>query len=221
MKRFVKIARNVVSAWGVPSLKNILRITNADLDKLVRGAEKGYDESEEIADSDFVRIVISHSVRSQTWYVFYITPRMRYAEIEVVRSKQDAERYAQRVVDVYNARAQRKQEQKQMEEQERKNFSNPYKVGDLLYSSWGYDQTNIDFYKVLAVSGKSIKIVQVADKIVGTSGQDDLVVPTDKAIGAPMVRRVSTNGYVKINSYASASFYAGKPMRQTNPQFGH
>ena len=180
-----------------------------------------YDESEEIADSDFVRIVISHSVRSQTWYVFYITPRMRYAEIKVVRSKQDAERYAQRVVDAYNARAQRKQEQKQMEEQERKNFSNPYKVGDLLYSSWGYDQTNIDFYKVLAVSGKSIKIVQVADKIVGTSGQDDLVVPTDKAIGVPMVRRVSTNGYVRINSYAAASFYAGKPMRQTNPQFGH
>lgn len=221
MKRFVKIARNVVSAWGAPSLKNFLRITNADLDKLVRGAVEGYDESEEIADSDFVRIVISHAVRSQTWYVFYITPRMRYAEIKVVRSKQDAERYAQRVVDAYNARAQRKQEQKQMEEQERKNFSNPYKVGDLLYSSWGYDQTNIDFYKVLAVSDKSIKIVQVADKIVGTSGQDDLVVPTDKAIGVPMVRRVSTNGYVKINSYASASFYAGKPMRQTNPQFGH
>lgn len=221
MERFVRIARNVVSAWGVPTLKNILHITDADLDKLVRGAAEGYDECEEIKDSDFVRIVISHSVRSQTWYVFYITPKMRYAEIEIVRSKQDAERYAQKVADTYNARAQRRQEEKQREEQERKNFSNPYKVGDILYSSWGYDQTNIDFYKVLAVTGQSIRIVQVADKVVGTSGQDDLVVPTDKTIGAPMVRRVSTNGYVKINSFAVASFWNGRPVGQTNAYYGH
>ena len=30
---------------------------------------------------------------------------------------------------------------------DREEFQNPYKVGDILYSSWGYDQTNINFYK--------------------------------------------------------------------------
>lgn len=34
------------------------------------------------------------------------------------------------------------------------------KVGDFFESSWGYDQTNVDFYKVVAMtaSGKSVKV---------------------------------------------------------------
>jgi hypothetical protein len=36
------------------------------------------------------------------------------------------------------------------------------KVGDLFYSSWGYDQTNIDFYQVTAVTGKSIWLTPIA-----------------------------------------------------------
>jgi len=44
----------------------------------------------------------------------------------------------------------------------RQNFVNPYKVGDFLYSSWGYDQTNREFYQVLAVRKTSIKVREVA-----------------------------------------------------------
>lgn len=36
------------------------------------------------------------------------------------------------------------------------------KVGDLFYSSWGYDQTNIDFYQVTAVKGKMIEATPIA-----------------------------------------------------------
>lgn len=34
------------------------------------------------------------------------------------------------------------------------------KVGDFFYSSWGYDQTNVDFYKVVGftASGKSVRL---------------------------------------------------------------
>ena len=221
MERFVKIARNVVSAFGVPTLKNMLRITNADLDKLVRGAQEGYDESEEIKDSDFVRIVISHAVRSQTWYLFYLTPKMRYAEIEIFRSKEQAEKYAQKIADTYNARAQRKVEEQRRKEEERKNFVNPYKVGDILYSSWGYDQTNIDFYEVIGVTGQSIKIVELGNKVVGSRGQDDLVVPDKSRKGKQMLKRVSTNGYVSISSFQSAHLWDGRPIGETNAYYGH
>lgn len=36
----------------------------------------------------------------------------------------------------------------------------PVKVGDFFVSSWGYDQTNVDFYKVVGMtaSGKSVKV---------------------------------------------------------------
>lgn len=48
----------------------------------------------------------------------------------------------------------------------------PLKVGDIFYSSWGYDQTNIDFYKVLEItkSGKSARIQMVGQKITRDAG---------------------------------------------------
>lgn len=44
----------------------------------------------------------------------------------------------------------------------RENFVNPYKVGDLFYTSWGYDQTNIDFYECVKVGPKSVELRKVA-----------------------------------------------------------
>lgn len=40
------------------------------------------------------------------------------------------------------------------------------KVGDIFYNSWGYDQTNIDWYQVTKVtpSGKSVKIKRIDGK---------------------------------------------------------
>lgn len=42
----------------------------------------------------------------------------------------------------------------------------PVKVGDIFYDSWGYDQTNIDWYQVveLTKSGKSVKVRPIAGK---------------------------------------------------------
>jgi hypothetical protein len=39
---------------------------------------------------------------------------------------------------------------------------NPLKVGEILHSSWGYDQTNVEFYVVTKVSGKRVWIRQIA-----------------------------------------------------------
>lgn len=40
---------------------------------------------------------------------------------------------------------------------------NPFKVGDILEYSWGYDQTNADFYQVVRTTAKSVVIRQVDD----------------------------------------------------------
>lgn len=34
------------------------------------------------------------------------------------------------------------------------------KVGDIFYTSWGYDQTNVEFYKVVRVSKSSVWVQQ-------------------------------------------------------------
>lgn len=42
--------------------------------------------------------------------------------------------------------------------------SDHFTVGDVLTNSWGYDQTNIDFYQVTHVGARSIKIRAIAQK---------------------------------------------------------
>lgn len=108
------------------------------------------------------------------------------------------------------------------------------KVGDILYSSWGYDQTNIDFYKVVKVSGFSVWIQELGKKIVEITGwAHERVVPTDSSTYE--TRNFETNEtetrtypisrhkiqyptwqtekeyYVKLNSFSSASPWDGKP----------
>jgi len=43
------------------------------------------------------------------------------------------------------------------------------KVGDVFHSSWGYDQTNTEYYKIVEISksGKTCKVVQVAAVTIG------------------------------------------------------
>lgn len=47
------------------------------------------------------------------------------------------------------------------EKRARLKASDFYQVGDCLYTSWGYDQTNVDFYQVLEVKAKTILIREI------------------------------------------------------------
>jgi len=62
------------------------------------------------------------------------------------------------------------------------------KVGDWFYCSWGYDQTNVDFYRVVGVTPKSVKIQQWTTTYLDTevgAGYSDKVVPN--ADGGPLM----------------------------------
>lgn len=44
------------------------------------------------------------------------------------------------------------------------------KVGDILYRSWGYDQTNVDFYQVTRKTGARIAVRPISDEIAEQTG---------------------------------------------------
>jgi hypothetical protein len=109
------------------------------------------------------------------------------------------------------------------------------KVGDILYSSWGYDQTNIEFFKVVKVSDFSVWIQQLGSKIVEITGwAHENVVPTDSSSyetrnweGEGYVTRTYGvkrhkiqsygGGYgVSLNSFAIAQLWDGKPKGQSH-----
>lgn len=102
------------------------------------------------------------------------------------------------------------EDMKQKRKEERKNAILDVKVGDLLVSSWGYDQTNVDFYQVTEVKGKTFTIKRIAGKSVPGSGADyngmaDMVMPVkddflDEEKYPPIKKRSFS-----LNSYSSLS----------------
>jgi hypothetical protein len=140
-------------------------------------------------------------------------PDYVYARTEAEREKL-VKRYVDNRRDVLERRRKRQEEQRQ--------FKHDLQVGDILSSSWGYDQTNVDFYEVIGVTDKSVKIREVAQKVVRSSPPQDYVVAIPgKFIGAPMTKRVGTRGYVKVDGSQYASKWDGKPKYKTSLGWGH
>lgn len=122
-------------------------------------------------------------------------------------------------------------------------------VGTIFYSSWGYDQTNVDYYRVVEVtpSGKSVRIVKVRLTTVSDDGGPTTYVApgTEPVTGGwvreggvstydpdyqepPMLKRIQSYGegerrscYLYLNSYSSAGLWDGKPKYQTGSGWGH
>ncbi len=107
------------------------------------------------------------------------------------------------------------------------------KVGDFLYCSWGYDQTNIDFYKVIALKGKkSVLILPVGSKLISSEPPCDKVVPSDTPreydvlLGqnrgeVEPIPKLAKNGSVCLSNGYTASVWGGKPVYETSSGWGH
>jgi hypothetical protein len=91
--------------------------------------------------------------------------------------------------------------------------------GAILASSWGYDQTNVDFYRVEKIKGDWITLQEIAAS--DASADSDLamtgrVVPAvpHAPKGEPFRRKLRTGSQcVKISSYEFASAWDGTPQR--------
>jgi len=106
----------------------------------------------------------------------------------------------------------------------------PVKVGSIFQCSWGYDQTNVDFYEVLEISksGKTVKVRQIRSHSDDNRYQPSVrVVPhrvplnnevLTKRLRPPMG---SWGASFRIASYADAYQWDGSPVRETGIGWGH
>jgi len=94
-------------------------------------------------------------------------------------------------------------------------FFNAIKVGDIFVCSWGYDQTNVDFYQVIEKKEKSLvfqKIGYASHKDTGFM-QGEVTAEKDKFIGKPFIKMKSAihYNYISMTSYSSMSKWDGSP----------
>jgi hypothetical protein len=115
--------------------------------------------------------------------------------------------------------------EKQKRMDAKKNYQTISKPGTIFCHSWGWEQTNIDYYQVVEVLGRTTVIIQqITTKILphekeGYSSMSGMAVPVPDAFtkdSKPMKKRVSKSGtegqeYISMNSYSSAMTWNGKP----------
>lgn len=99
-------------------------------------------------------------------------------------------------------------------------------IGDYVFTSWGYDQTQVEFFKVVGLtpSGKSAKVQQVCAYDVATDANmhRSLVATTNAVDGAPVqtVLILDDRGTVKVDGH-HAWKWDGKPKYATGHGYGH
>ena len=93
-----------------------------------------------------------------------------------------------------NERRNEENQRKEAKQAIRANMQHGFEVGQVYYTSWGYDQTNVDFYIVLEVKGKRVLVQEIGAKMLNTEGYSSMaamVVPdqTNK-VGEPSWRNI-------------------------------
>lgn len=89
-------------------------------------------------------------------------------------------------------------------------------IGDILDSHWGYEQTNVDYYEVVGLTPKGVKIRQIESQRSYTGSMCGECVPVKGMYrGDVKTKQVkaTSNGdaYLKLTSFSSAWKWDGKP----------
>lgn len=102
----------------------------------------------------------------------------------------------------------RKEEQKTQRQKRLKEMKGEIKEGAILYDTWGYEQTNVEFYKVIKVKGNKVTLQEMGHKEVeSTSWCSCLVVPGE-VYGEPVTKTIGQYG-VKIDNIVTLRPYKG------------
>ena len=94
--------------------------------------------------------------------------------------------------------------------------SHDVKPGDIFRASWGYDQTNIDYFQIISVSGQMATICAIGCEAEETGFMQGESVPAlDCFIGEPFQKKIQkysqeSEPYFKLYSFANA--YRMKPI---------
>lgn len=146
------------------------------------------------------------------------------AQKPLFHEQYQSESSRKRAVEEYIESRRRLLVMKEKAREEKRGWQHNVQVGDIFYTSWGYDQTNIDFYEVVDVRG-SIIVVREIDSVVVSSGagSESVMAEPGDFIGPPTrvkVQKAGNQATFKIGT-TYAHEWDGRPLHQTPSGWGH
>ena len=161
-----------------------------------------------IAEDAFEAWTYHHEKSDRFGFVMYLgkqsKPYAYYAYATEAKRDAGFERHAQQARDILASKAKRK-----AEDRAKLDAGHGLQVGDVVRSSWGYDQTNVDHYQIIKVIGKrTVEVRALAVHEESTGDMSGRVAPVwGEFVGEVMRRQVDKNGNVNMlsASYGRAS----------------
>lgn len=139
--------------------------------------------------------------------IAYAGKRTKHDAHYTMRDRAQALQWAGEYMGKQQSAAQRRSEQR-AEKAAKRAAGHKLKAGDVLRCSWGYDQTNIDYYEVTRLLGaRMVEIRAIGAESIESGSMTGECVPRPRHyIGEPMRKAVSDydGQSVRIASYASA-----------------
>lgn len=148
-----------------------------------------YDTVSNSGQERFIAIGYRGTAGRPAFHISYRTPEARLQSVNAWRM-----RVAQRV------------DERRERQEQRRNYQHTLEVGSILVSTWGYEQTNVDFYQVTEVNGKFVTIREIGKDSKETGWlQGDCRPVADSFVGDPLRRMVTQGNYVKIESWGQSA----------------
>ena len=95
-------------------------------------------------------------------------------------------------------------------------IKHPLQIGSILYTSWGYEQTNIDFYQVIELIGTSTVVLRELAQERIIERNDEFCGKTKAKpncfIDEPFRKRANAQGRVRMSSFSHARLWDGDPL---------
>jgi len=146
-------------------------------------------------------LIIAYCVRIKSKARFP-KPLFNFRFRSIERMNEFCTEWIERVETNINSQNERKAKKKEAQKVMNHNF----KEGMILYNSWGYDQTNIDFYQIVKIKEKSVILREIASSTVaGSEGfMSASVKPVkDYFVGEPILKRIN----ISVNYNGSISYH--------------
>jgi hypothetical protein len=122
-------------------------------------------------------------------------------------------------IDKWTEDRQKEVDYKSQLQKERAEFMTSLTVGSIVSTSWGYEQTNVEFYEITKVkTAKKVCLREIQKKLTNAPGSSPMagkVIPVPGAYLADdneFEKMVSIGNRIKISSCQSATPWDGKPQ---------
>lgn len=126
----------------------------------------------------------------------------------------------QKKIQEFFSNRERIQQEKQARKEKEKSFdaSSIYSIGDIIYNSWGWEQTNIDFFQIVKVTKSNVFLRPITQHVTEyNSSMSEYVAPNPDQFYSEEVtqHKVSSGWYVSFK-HGAGNRYDGTPKYQSH-----